>query len=236
MNSNDENLRSQINDDDVQLIDRLVDGELDDNARRELLSSLDFTSDGWRRLALAFVEAQTWRDDLGELFHASSEPAPAPALAATERRVSPRWTIAIAMAASFAVAFGLALLFRGDASPALKNDSVVATPTTDTDEVEHDRINELREPKPSVPRVEELAADDEPIDLPVVFVGDNEGDPWERVSEPAMPPRVRRMLERLGHRVQCRRRLVPIDLPTGERVVVPVEQVEVELRGQGAYQ
>lgn len=47
--------------------DRLVDGELPEDARREFLSRLDSMTDGWRRLALTFLEAQAWRQSLGEL-------------------------------------------------------------------------------------------------------------------------------------------------------------------------
>jgi anti-sigma factor RsiW len=46
--------------DQSRLIDRLVDGQLSDDERSELLSRLDQSADGWRTLALAFLEAQTW--------------------------------------------------------------------------------------------------------------------------------------------------------------------------------
>ena len=52
-----------ITPDDV-LFDRLVDGELSAAERRELLASLDGRPTGWRRCALAFLEAQTWQDEL----------------------------------------------------------------------------------------------------------------------------------------------------------------------------
>ena len=42
-------------------IDRLVDGELSRGDESRLLSRLDSTPDGWRQLALAFVEARRWR-------------------------------------------------------------------------------------------------------------------------------------------------------------------------------
>ncbi len=42
-------------------IDRLVDGELDPEARRDLLKRLDGSPDGWRRCALAFLEGQEFR-------------------------------------------------------------------------------------------------------------------------------------------------------------------------------
>lgn len=46
-------------------IDRLVDGELSDADRRELLSRLETEPGGWRACALAFLEAQTWSEAIG---------------------------------------------------------------------------------------------------------------------------------------------------------------------------
>ncbi len=52
-------------------LDRLVDGELSESERREILSTLDreecSVTCGWRRLALAFVEDQSLRQDLRRL-------------------------------------------------------------------------------------------------------------------------------------------------------------------------
>jgi len=49
---------------DARLFDRLADGELDEAGRRALLSRLDDIPGGWRRCALAFLEAQAWRSEL----------------------------------------------------------------------------------------------------------------------------------------------------------------------------
>src|SRR5260370_29148905 len=43
---------------------RVVDGELPEGERRELLVRLEKVPDGWRRCALAFLEAQIWRQAL----------------------------------------------------------------------------------------------------------------------------------------------------------------------------
>src|SRR5262245_23445628 len=45
-------------------MDRLVDGEVAEPERRTLLSRLERMPDGWRRCALAFLEAQAWREAL----------------------------------------------------------------------------------------------------------------------------------------------------------------------------
>ena len=58
---------------DDRLLDRLVDGELSDIERRELLLHFENEPAGWRRCALAFLEDQNWR----EAFVLLAAPAPA---------------------------------------------------------------------------------------------------------------------------------------------------------------
>ena len=51
---------------DLQLqIDLLVDGELSEDERRELLLRLEREPDAWRTCALALLEAETLRESLG---------------------------------------------------------------------------------------------------------------------------------------------------------------------------
>jgi hypothetical protein len=103
--------------DDDRRFDLLVDGELSESERRELLSGLDDEPGGWRRCALAFVEAQSWRRELGAVREeAARRPADAvstrmsAASAAAEHR--PVWWLRtsgtiLAMAASFLAAMAL---------------------------------------------------------------------------------------------------------------------------------
>ena len=72
-----------INEHEELLIQKCVDGELDVAAQQELLSSLDELPDGWKVLALAYVEEQAWCGSFGEahqevtrLEHAVFEPMP----------------------------------------------------------------------------------------------------------------------------------------------------------------
>lgn len=107
-----------------ELADLLVDGELPEEARREFLRRLDHSPDGWRRLALTFLEAQAWRRSMGELLapqRAASaslsreESRPSRPVARSERASSSvppwgakRWIFeAAAMAAVFMVALTL---------------------------------------------------------------------------------------------------------------------------------
>ena len=59
MNTNSDNTSL-----DDPRFDRLVDGELSEPERRELLAGLDSEPGGWRRCALAFLESQCWKQSL----------------------------------------------------------------------------------------------------------------------------------------------------------------------------
>ena len=106
---------------DAMLIDRLVDGELDENARRRLLASLDDSPDGWRRCALAFLESQELKSGFEELLaHGGFQEASAvtprtvshshPMRAPAEPRSSSHSRQFLALAASIAVAFFLGFI------------------------------------------------------------------------------------------------------------------------------
>lgn len=99
---------------DDRRFDLLVDGELGNAERRELLSSLDDRPGGWRRCAMAFLEAQAWRKDLGELGEIVRQP---PAMTKTvaptkDRRASRYLGTIMAMAACFLMAMFLGSWLR----------------------------------------------------------------------------------------------------------------------------
>ena len=96
-----ENKHETLSDEDLFRLELLADGELDEESRRTLLSRLDRTSDGWRRCALAFLEAQCLGESLergvlfGEPACSGSEtgdesPVFPPAAAGAERDPAPK--------------------------------------------------------------------------------------------------------------------------------------------------
>ena len=56
-----------LGDGESQLLDRLVDGNLSVAEQRRLISSLETRPDGWRKCAMAFLEAHTWKAEFAEL-------------------------------------------------------------------------------------------------------------------------------------------------------------------------
>lgn len=104
--------------DDLQDLDRLVDGELPERERHELLGRLDRHPDGWRRLALAFLEAQSWgeaaRDHATEaVTTATGDVRPVMPSIPPARNWKLLLGTPLAMAASFLVAFTLGIALRG---------------------------------------------------------------------------------------------------------------------------
>ncbi|MFO0956895.1 MAG: hypothetical protein U0800_05435 [Isosphaeraceae bacterium] len=99
---------------DDRTIDRLVDGELADDERRALLASLEQAPGEWRRVALAFLEEQSWRAEARNL-------AEFDGFGAAEGRPgrSRRWWPRLAIAAGWLLAFagGWALHARAPGRP-----------------------------------------------------------------------------------------------------------------------
>src|SRR5271167_4761222 len=73
-----------------QQFDRLVDGELSEADRRSLLVQLEHQPDGWRHCALAFLEAQCWKAELGEMFTSVGSGAARTALVSQPGQIG-RW-------------------------------------------------------------------------------------------------------------------------------------------------
>src|SRR5262249_27157750 len=93
--------------------DRLVDGELDAVGRRELLKALDDQPGGWRRCALAFLEAQAWRSDLrGAVCESLAVTAPLTRPIPRSHSRAVRVGQAGLIAAALVVAFGAGWLVR----------------------------------------------------------------------------------------------------------------------------
>src|SRR5262245_40091078 len=96
--------------DEQRVLDRLVDGELSQAQRRELIASLDDEPGGWRRCALAFLEAQNFRWQLSRM---AAEPIVAQAVAISPAKASRagRFGRFLALAASLLFAFALGARF-----------------------------------------------------------------------------------------------------------------------------
>lgn len=242
---------NDFNTDKQALLDLLVDGELDATQRRELLAWCEREPDGWRRCALAFLEAQSWSKVLGDLTDErtlqQARPAPRAQAAPVSLSQPPsfwnrrNWGTMLAMAASVVLAFTLGLQLREAERAGQIAPRQPALHVVDTEERTKPTATLSGRPEqgPASARLAVGGSSADEIQVPVV-AGNQLGSGWvggDWLSQPsALPDDVRRALERMGHRVEQQRRLVPYRLGDGRRVVVPVDQVEVRPVGDESYQ
>jgi len=95
---------------DARLLDALVDGELNEQDRTDLLRRCDRSPDSWRQLAHVFLEAQAWRQALA---FPAGKPAESPMPASAARSPMRRLAWISAWAVSAILAFSLGLTERG---------------------------------------------------------------------------------------------------------------------------
>ncbi len=226
--------------DDI-LFDRLVDGELSDAERRRLLASLDDRPDGWRRCALAFLEAQSWGSDMGQLVR-DEKPAPVratavkPATSAPGDRSPLRQGLAwLAIAASLLVAVTL-ILKRPDDGPPI----ATAPPETES------QLVESAPPDRAVPDdaiadgdaltlwVRDDAGRTRPVRVPLVDAGKLDRE-LGLSFQSAIPAAVRERLQERGYDLQSKRRYAPLWLENGRPMIVPVEDTQIVPVSQYVY-
>jgi len=250
---------------DLQLqIDLLVDGELSEDERRELLLRLEREPDGWRTCALALLEAETLRESLGSW--ADGETA---ASQATESRVenvtakdasfgTSTWLrkarpVVLAVAASLLVGFfiGERLVSSGLLH---KSAPTIAMPEDFLDEDMIDPVEEtpMTFAETPVPDPDET---EHPIDSPwklVSFYGeDSEAEEPEfelPCREAASPDDVwaddpmtfanslAESLQAPGRNVQVTQRHWSVPADDGSTIIVPVEEIVVSYPSLDEYQ
>lgn len=224
----------QPNDD--LLFDRLVDGELNSVERRAVLESLATRPDGWRRCAIAFLEAQAWHESLSALsaHHRPNEaeniaplrpcdqPLRARHASAWQRRA--QW---LAIAASLVVAFKVGALQRESAS------QLATTPNNSGAEL----AQSASPPPANVPASKRSA------DALNLWVRDDGGQ-MRRVRVPLVdaaaleqqlglqfqtgfPDELRNRLKSQGYTVQSKRQYAPLWLDNGQPMIVPVEDTRI---------
>jgi hypothetical protein len=237
--------------DNVDLIDRIVDGELNPAELRAAMKQLEQMPDGWKRCTLAFLEAQCWRDSIppmdgSERLLARLGPVPRPVASAGSawRRPWLRGSIAAAIAlASFslgwlgraarvslpvehemiaaAAAPTSAAALEGDAAPPIRP-------------VSHDAGDErFLETSYDVPRpVMRLLIDSDRgnADVPIL-AGPGIDDDWIKRQPPPVSEHRQAVLEQRGYQVDQRRQLLTTTLADGRRVAVPIDQVQIRYTG-----
>jgi hypothetical protein len=225
--------------DDI-MFDRLVDGELSADERRLLLASLDDRPDGWRRCALAFLEAQCWSEGFGQLLREPEAPQCADeksqlARAALPREDGRRSALWLAIAAGLLVAFTLGVLWRSGA-PIAVNDraqrganiaQVIPPPTSSSPDATGaaDALTLW---------VRDETGNARPLRVPLVDAGTLDRQLGLQFQT-GLPSDVRSQLQDRGFNVQSKRRYAPLWLENGRPMIVPVEDTRIVPVSQSVY-
>jgi hypothetical protein len=218
-------------------LDRLVDGELSHAEYVGLLSSLETEQEGWRKCALAFLEAQALRSELRGLLAeptsppvvepASLPPAPVEPAAKPSAPMTKMWAQWGALAASLLLTFWLG---RGSMptpaetisrppqpSPAPAPDLAKSSPRPPLDLSRQGRMTLV---------VDGANGQTHEVELPVV--NGEHIDPQRFLAHPPqIPSDVVDAFHAAGHEIESHREIVPIDIAPGRRVLVPVDRVRV---------
>jgi hypothetical protein len=238
------------NDEDL-LIDRLVDGELAGDERRELLAALDAQSDGWRKCALAFVEAQTWRSDMRQLLAPSAvdnenslapvcvpstETAVVEIASASRKSYYGAW---LAIAAALMVAFGLGRQLGTSEQVSIADIQNQRTQSSQLAEVPKHLPPELENNPAQIGDAVTLVVNDhrgvpQRVRVPLVE-GRRLGQQFAETPEWSNSPELARQLNDHGLGLAARRRyapmffeqadqLVPMIVPVDDAIVTPVNR------------
>jgi len=200
---------------DLGLMDRLVDGELPEAERRELLLQLETEPDGWRRCALAFLEAQNWRQALAPLAVPIRSVPQQVVLPSKPCRKRPSWrplATLTALAAGLFAAFSLGWALHGGPGENVSRESLTQRETP----AASSGPSEVSQPGP----VSFAAQDSRPLSP----------------EEPATPlDSVVQQWEQRGYHAERQQRLVSMKLQDGRKVEVPVQEVRLKYIGDRTY-
>ena len=228
---------------DDTLLDRLVDGELSDAEYREALVALDSHPDGWRRCALAFLEAQAWGRDLGAL--RTEKPVAVVVASGSSHKWSWQYvmTLAVASAASFFLMFSVArYLQKQDLGRGFRNDMTArglpSQPDADqagnrnqqfvNDTASEANRNELN----SAPmgRYQLVVNGDsgtpQAVEMPV-FAADDPRAGLLLDEYASIPRDMIRELQKRGNEVERHRKWIPVQANSGTPMYVPVDELQI---------
>ncbi len=212
---------------DDRWIDRLVDGELTPSERTALLQKLDNIPGGWRRCALAFLEAQAWREAMtSSKSQVANAPDSLPQNVASTRSVAvfslppnrATWQGWLSIAATLLVALGVGWL-------GIKN--LRGLPTQSPDVAHASDVTSKRarpSPVEVVPNAT-LVSQSSPV------VGQPLDSRWLATVPKPLPESVVRQLRRNGYEVEESEAVISMDLDDGRKVAVTVDEVKFQYVG-----
>jgi len=202
-------------------LDRLVDGEMSLAEQRAMLSRLEHESDGWRRLALAFLEGQVLAQVCpGLLTDGPAWSASKPATVALPR-ARRAWRETLIAVSAVAAAFLLGVWSQHGGESKQPTQSAAKNKSPAVQEMFKPRVDRM-----SVIFPEGSGQWSAPVMLPVVDGSDARVQPWLK-EESVLPVAVRNALREAGRHVSEQRQWMEVDLEDGRRGYVPVSELVV---------
>jgi anti-sigma factor RsiW len=186
-------------------LDRLVDGELEESERVSLLERLEMEPAGWRRCAIAFLEAQAMRDVMsGFSVTAEREPAARGSQSPKSKTIS-RWrgpAMWLSAAAAFVLAFVAGWRLGGTHGFEDGPRFAMSAPGADPGAAE------------AAPSLIHASTSPEPADVAGEDAGYLAG-----------------LMRRHGYRMERESGFVPVSLDDGREIAVPVDRLRVRYVG-----
>ena len=214
---------------DDRALDLLVDGELTDEQTRWLLAALDESSDGWRRCALSFVEAQSWNRDLSAIRHTSLAGEADPTVqVAPSRRIAPKRLVPLLLTVTASILIALASGIGIGQSWRAPTPAPIAE-TSPTETTPHTAS------RPMDGGANSSNDAGEPFQLPV-YLASQVSEDYLQDTPPPLSARLQRALARSGHEAKMQRQWIPLQLEDGSQIVFPVDQVQLHYVGNQSYQ
>jgi hypothetical protein len=216
------------------LLDRLVDGELKGSERRQLLESFDKRPEGWRRCALTFLEAQSWREEMGQVARGLASDTDEPKLSVPFVAPNPKhWPKAatwLAMAAGLLLAFGLGWMQR-DRGPSIAGGAAnhpttqIATVTPPSNPISP---NSAKSGDAVTLFVQGDDGRRHPVRVPLVDAATLDKQLGVQFQS-GLSDDVRDQLEDSGYAVQSKRQYAPLWLEkeNGRPMILPVEDTKI---------
>lgn len=203
-------------------LDRLVDGELPPEERATLLDGLENESDGWRRCAVAFLEAQAWNEALGETVSPRVD-VERRDVKRSSKNSTTKWSNWVSVAALIVFAFGL-----GVASERMPDITPMTTQANNDDAANPPSSGAIAANTPhdnSLTLVMD-GEDGEPQQVRLPIVDAEVGREWfDQDAGRNQQQFIHEQVRRSGRQVRTRDRFwAPIETHDGQRFVVPVEE------------
>lgn len=221
---------------DAVVLDRLVDGELSPAEYRRVLLALEQQPAAWRKCAEAFLQAQAWERDFGEMRAAAEVKPPAEPTAelSSRRNTTHDWLrMLFVAAASFLFAFFIAQGFWR----ARENQVVVGPnqPMVSLPGAENPAPNPLvstdprqrNQPLGSVQLAVNRTGSDEPALVEVPVYAQADASEMVKTYRPALPEDLVEELQAAGHRIDRQGQYISVPLADGQQMMVPVESYRI---------